>query len=194
MAGHGTPPGSRGGALNVPTDRNGQEGGPEALSGPERSIEERLRGMSERGELGRLPGEGQPLPLEGDDGPWWAAFHVMKQNRVLPQWAEMRKDIDAESERLLARVRRHLAWVDRRAADLRRLPAERIIEAVRLTREEEGRSRERLRASASAHNARIERYNAVVPVDSLRLPPVTLDGLFAAARASTDGRPKGDAG
>ncbi|MDP9266416.1 MAG: DUF1992 domain-containing protein [Chloroflexota bacterium] len=178
--------------MKGPADANGEERGPDALRGLERSIEERLRRMSETGELARLPGEGRPLPLEGDDGPQWAAFHLMKNNRVLPQWADMRKEIDAERARLLARVRRHLAWVDRRGAELRRLPAERIVEGARITREEERRFQERVGADVRELNSRIDRYNTAVPAASLQLPPIAVGRLFAAARAAKAQQPDDD--
>lgn len=176
--------------MRRPAGEGRAEPGPDPLDRAERSIEDRLRRMSEAGELARLPGEGHPLPLEGEDGPQWAAFHLMKNNRLLPQWAEMRKEIDAENARLLRRLRHHLAWLDRRGAELRRLPAERIVEADRMTRAEDGRVRTRVAAEVHELNARIDRYNAAVPIASLQLPPVAVDRLFAAARAS--GRGPGD--
>lgn len=159
------------------------ERGPEALRQVERSMEERLRRMSEAGELAGLPGEGRPLRLEGEDGPRWAAFHLMKNNRLLPDWAEMRKEIDAEGARLVRRLGRHLAWVDRCGVELRRLPAERVVAAARRTREEDGRVRARLAADVRELNARIDRYNAAVPIDSLRMPRAAMDRLSAPARA-----------
>ncbi len=168
------------------TGSGGPEGeagrGEERLRRIERSIEERLRRMSEDGELAQLPGEGRPLPLEGLEGPRWAAFHLMKNNRLLPQWAEMRKEIDAESARLGAAVRRHTKWADRRAAELRELPAERILEGARLTREVDDRFRTRLEGELRELNARIHLYNAEVPVDSLRLAPAALDRMLPPRR------------
>ena len=169
--------------MKVPPDRDDRpERGEERLRRVERSVEERLRRMSEAGDLTGLPGEGRPLPLEGADGPQWAAFHLMRNNRLLPHWAQMRKEIDAESERLAAAVRRHAEWAERRAIALRRLPAERIFETARRTREETDRFRARLVREVGELNARIDRYNAAVPVDSLRLPHASLERLFAPGR------------
>jgi exonuclease VII large subunit len=141
--------------------------------------------MSEAGDLRGLPGEGRPLPLEGTDGPQWAAFHLMKNNRLLPHWAQMRKEIDADAERLAAAIRRHLEWAERRATDLRRMPAERIVETARRTREETERFRARLSGEVRELNARIDRYNGAVPADALRLPPLTLERIEAAAGKPT---------
>ncbi|MFN2519557.1 MAG: DnaJ family domain-containing protein [Candidatus Limnocylindria bacterium] len=165
--------------------------GDERLRRLERSVEDRLRRMSEAGELADLPGEGRRLLLEGPDGPRWAAFHLMRNNRVLPHWAQMRKEIDADAERLAAGVRRHLAWVDRRGDELRRLPAERIVHAARGTGEEEDRFRSRVQAEVRELNARIDRYNAAVPAHSLQLSPLAVDRLYASARATSVARRPG---
>ena len=75
--------------------------------GPDRGggLEQRLRDLASSGELSGLPGEGRPLPhedLAGDDASW-AAFRLMKNNKVIPAWSQERIDIDRELDRLRGR-------------------------------------------------------------------------------------------
>ena len=54
----------------------------------DRSIEDRLRELADAGGLSGLPGEGRPIApedLAGDDERW-AAFRLMKNNKVIPAW------------------------------------------------------------------------------------------------------------
>ncbi|MGH2498725.1 MAG: DnaJ family domain-containing protein [Candidatus Limnocylindria bacterium] len=150
----------------------------------ERGVEERLRELAEAGELRGLPGEGRALAREGDGfaGDRWAAFNLMRNNKVLPAWAQLRKDIDAERERIVRRMRGHLVWLDARAAELRALPAERLLEATRATGARDARVREELDGAVAELNRVIARYNAVVPVAGLQLVPLSGQRLLEEAR------------
>jgi len=144
-------------------------------------IEERLRRLAEAGELAGLPGEGRPFTradLEGDDTSW-AAFRLMKNNKVIPAWSQERIDIDAGLVRLRTRCRGHRAWLEARAAHLRTLPADRIIEAARSTTRVDDRFREDLETAVRELNERIGRYNTMVPSPSLGLLPVSAGALLA---------------
>lgn len=144
-------------------------------------MEERLRKLAEAGELTGLPGEGRRIAaedLEGDDARW-AAHRLMKNNKVIPAWSQERIEIDAELERLRARCRGHRGWLDARAARLRTSPADRIVEAAQVTSREGDRFRAELASATRELNARIDRYNAIVPSQSLALLPVSAAGLLA---------------
>jgi len=69
--------------------------------------EERLRELADAGELSGLPGEGRPFAREdlAGGGASWAAFRIMKNNKVIPAWSQARLDIDAELDRLRDRSR-----------------------------------------------------------------------------------------
>ena len=95
----------------------------------------------------------------------------MSNNKVLPEWAQLRRDIEEEVARLERAGRTHRAWADRRRADLAALPAERILEAARATTAREQRVRRDVEAAVIALNAKVVRFNARVPVDSLQLVP-----------------------
>jgi hypothetical protein len=149
----------------------------------ERGVEERLRELADAGALSGLPGEGRPFApedLAGDDARW-AAFRLMKQNRVIPAWSQARIEIDAELARLWSRAAAHRAWRAARKAALRTLAADRILAAVRITEREDQRVTAELADAARALNARIERYNAIVPSEGLRLPPISPGALLDAA-------------
>ena len=145
-------------------------------------MEERLRELAESGALSDLPGEGRPFAREdlaGDDT-WWAAFRLMKNNKVIPAWSQARIEIETEIARLGMRAAAHLTWLRSRDARLRTLAADRIIDAVRFTTREDARVRSELDAEVRTVNALIDRYNAIVPVESLRLAPVSAAALLAA--------------
>jgi len=155
--------------------------GPAARPGAP-SLEERLRELADSGALSGLPGEGRPLAPEdlGGDDARWAAFRLMKNNKVIPAWSQARIDIDEEIARLRRRAAAHLGWLRSRDAQVRALPGDRIVEAVRITAREDERVRAELAAEVERLNALIDRYNAIVPAESLRLTRVRAAGLLAA--------------
>ena len=146
-------------------------------------MEERLRKLVEAGELTGLPGEGRPFAreeLQGDDTSW-AAFRLMKNNKVIPAWSQERIDIDAERDRLRSRCRGHRSWLDARAKRLGSAAGDRIVELSRITAAEDQRFRNELESAVRELNARIDRYNAIVPSPSLALLPVSAGALLASA-------------
>ena len=92
-------------------------------------VEARIRELRDRGELTGLPGEGQPLPPDPDDGAGaaWAGRHVLRTSDARPLWTELRREITERRMRIVTRLRGHLAWLERRKALLEHLPAERIV-------------------------------------------------------------------
>ena len=144
-------------------------------------MEERLRKLAEAGEQTGLPGQGRPFApdeLHGDDASW-AAFRITKNNKVIPAWSQERIDIDAELDRLRSRCGGHRSWLDARATRLGSAPGDRIVELSRITAAEDQRFRTELESAVRDLNARIDRYNAIVPSLSLRLPPVSAGVLLA---------------
>lgn len=136
--------------------------------------------MAEAGELSGLPGEGLPFPDRGPDaaGERWAAYRLMAHNKVLPTWAQLRRDIEAEIERLARAGRAHREWLRRREEHLASLPAERILEGARATRDRDARVRGELAAAVRELNQKVERFNALVPVESLQLVPFRTDAFI----------------
>lgn len=149
----------------------------------EGSIEERLRKLAESGELSGLPGEGRPFTPEdlGGDDPRWAAFRLMKNNQVIPVWSQARMEIEDELARLRARARAHRAWLERRRAQLSALAGDRIVAAVRDTEREDQRVWSALEDAVAALNVQVDRYNALVPAESLRLGRFSAAALLASA-------------
>ncbi len=103
----------------------------------------------------------------------------MRNNKVLPAWSQERIDIDAELDRLRSRCRGHRAWLDARVARLWTLPADRMVEAARVTAREDGRFLAELESAVRDLDRRIDGYNALVPAASLSLLPVSAAGLLA---------------
>lgn len=85
-------------------------------------VEEQIAGAMERGEFAALPGKGKPLEL-GPEHPWenkdWMANHILSNAKVVPEWVQLDREIQAE----LAWLRVHPRQGDR---------AERIARVNRL--------------------------------------------------------------
>ena len=152
--------------------------GPDAkLRRREHRIDAQLRELAEMGELSKLPGEGAPLvdddPIAGDR---WAARHVAKNANVRPEFVELRREIADRRDRLVRRLRAHRGWLEDRAALLRQLPAERILDAARATTGFDSRVESELRSAMRDINALVARHNLKVPL-ALQIPPLSLEHL-----------------
>lgn len=148
-------------------------------------MEARIRELQDAGELTGLPGEGRPLATDPDDaaGEAWAARHVLRTSGAQPLWSELRRDITERRMRIVARLRAHLAWLERRQALLLHLPAERIVSEVALTRQTDGRVRAEVAQAVAELNALVRHHNLIVTATTLHLGTATLEGLIEIARA-----------
>ena len=143
----------------------------------ERRVDEQLRELAEMGELANLPGEGVPLvDDDGGAGEGWAARHIAKNANVTPEFVELRREIADRRDRLVRRLRAHREWLEVRAALLRDLPAERILDAARATTDFDGRVEAGLRTAMGEINALVARHNLKVPL-ALQIPPLSLEHL-----------------
>ena len=144
----------------------------------ERGVEEHLRRLAESGELRGLPGEGAPLADADDSGPpeTWAARHLLRNANAAPEWADLRKEIDARTDQLRRRVHAHREWLHDRTRYLAEIPAERVIEASRATAERDGRVRAEIADALSELNALVRRYDLQV-VPAMQLPLITPERL-----------------
>ena len=143
----------------------------------ERRVDEQLRELAEMGELSKLPGEGAPLvDDDGGAGDGWAARHVAKNANITPEFVELRREIADRRDRLVRRLRAHREWLEVRAALLRDLPAERILDAARATTDFDVRVEAGLRSAMGEINALVARHNLKVPL-ALQIPPLSLEHL-----------------
>jgi hypothetical protein len=143
----------------------------------EESVERSIRELADRGELRGLPGEGKPLPDDDtatDAG--WAARHIVKQAKAVPEWAELRRDIDERRARIRRRLIAHREWLHDRTRFTAELPADRILEATHATATRDLKVRAELEHAVSDLNALIRRYDLLV-VPAMQLPLVTLERL-----------------
>jgi len=164
------------------------EDGPDArLRRRERLIDEQLRELAEMGELSKLPGEGAPLvDDDGGAGDGWAARHVAKNANITPEFVELRREIAERRDRLVRRLRAHREWLEDRAALLRDLPAERILDAARATTGFDGRVESELRSATGEINVLVARHNLKVPL-VLQIPPLSLEHLRERSRPGGGG-------
>ena len=143
----------------------------------EQSVEERIADLERSGELRGLPGEGQPLPADDAGAPdSWAARRVVKNAGAVPEWADLRKEIDARASRIRIRLRAHREWLHDRTRLLAELPAERILATAHATTARDLRVRSELDTAISEVNALVRRYDLIVPV-AMQLPLYTLERL-----------------
>ena len=143
----------------------------------ERRVDEQLRELAEMGELAKLPGEGVPLvDDDGGAGDAWAARHIAKNANITPEFVELRREIADRRDRLVRRLRAHREWLEDRAALLRDLPAERILDAARATTDFDVRVEAGLRSAMGEINALVARHNLKVPL-ALQIPPLSLEHL-----------------
>ncbi len=128
----------------------------------------------EAGDFSRLDGEGLPLPRENDAfmGDRWAATRVLRNANALPEWLELRREIEERRGRIATRVDAHRSWLRARRVALGTLPAERILDAVRATESADARFRVELAVRVAEVNERIARHNTVAPRPELQLAPM----------------------
>jgi len=152
--------------------------GPDArLRRREHRIDEQLRDLAEMGELTKLPGEGAPLVDDDPNaGERWAARHVAKNANVTPEFVELRREIADRRDRLVRRLGAHRMWLEGRAALVRDLPAERILDAARATTDFDSRVESELRGAMGEINALVARHNLKVPL-ALQIPALSLEHL-----------------
>jgi hypothetical protein len=143
----------------------------------EEGVERSIRDLAESGGLRGLPGEGKPLP-DDDTGtdPGWAARHLVRQAKVVPAWAELRREIDERRARIRRRLAAHREWLHDRTRFIGELPADRILEATHATATRDLKVRAELEHAVSELNALIRRYDLLV-VPAMQLPLVTLERL-----------------
>ncbi len=130
------------------------------------------------GELSDLPGERAALAPDADAEACdaWAARHLMRSANAVPEWVDLREEIAASRERIARRLRAHRDWIEYRAELLRQLPADRIVDAARLTRERDERVRAEIERALAELNTLIARHNLLVAMP-LQLPAISLDRL-----------------
>ena len=142
----------------------------------ERDVERRLREIVESEEISSLPGAGQPLRDTSHTGDTWAARHILENANAAPEWADLRRDIDARLDKIHLRVTAHREWLHDRARLLAEVPADRIVETVHATNTRDLRVRGEIQTLVGEVNALIRRYDLLV-VPAMQLPLVTLERL-----------------
>ena len=150
---------------------------PSRLRRIERRVDDVLREIAGSAEREDLPGRGAPLRDDdprADDG--WAARHVMRQAQAVPEWVDLRREIDERTAQIARRLRAHREWLHDRTRYLGLLSAERILEASRATERRDAKVRAELERAVGDVNALIRRYDLMV-IPALQLPLVSLERL-----------------
>ncbi|HUQ42778.1 MAG TPA: DUF1992 domain-containing protein [Candidatus Limnocylindrales bacterium] len=143
----------------------------------EGAVEQRIAELERGGQLRGLPGEGAPLRDEDPrDDAGWAARHVMRQASAVPEWVDLRKEIDDRRARIKRRLTAHGEWLHDRTLLLAELPADRIVSAARATAERDLKVRGELETAVGELNALIRRFDLLV-VPSLQLPLASLERI-----------------
>lgn len=115
-------------------------------------VERQIRAAQERGEFDGLEGAGRPLALDDNPfaGDWGLAHKLLKDAGFAPPWIELQQEIEREREALT------------------RLPA-----GLRARRVPRARAWQEYRQAVDELNARIDRYNLMVPFGWLQQGKLT---------------------
>ncbi len=144
----------------------------------EREVERQMREIAESEETKRLPGAGVPLQDTTGHDETWAARHVLENANASPEWADLRKEIEARIDRIRRRATAHREWLHDRTRLLTELPADRIVETAHATTTRDLRMRGEIESAIGEVNALIRRYDLLV-MPAMQLPLVTLERLGA---------------
>ena len=142
----------------------------------EQGVEHSIHELAERGELRDLPGQGKPLRDDEGTDPGWAARHILRNANAVPEWADLRREIEERRARISRRLIAHREWLHDRTRFIAELPADRILDATHATNTRDLRVRAELEHAVSDLNALIRRYDLLV-VPAMQLPLVTLERL-----------------
>ena len=166
--------------------RSSDDGALERLRRVRDDVERQIAEAVARGELDDLEGAGRPLPRDPDEnaGDRWAAAHILRNAKAVPEWLDIRAEIFRERDALERRIRAHHEWLGARRAQLSRLPAEALLEHARATERADRRFHIDLATAIGELNRRIARHNLLVRPSVLQLAPLTVDRLRERAGAA----------
>jgi len=116
-------------------------------------------------------------------GDAWAARHVVRTTGARPLWTELRREITERRLRIVTRLRAHVTWLARRQELLQRMPSERIVSEVAITKKGDDRAHAEIAQAIAELNALVRHHNLVVTATSLHIPTATLERLLELARA-----------
>lgn len=87
------------------------EPSPLATRGYRNYVEEQIQEAMAQGKFDNLPGRGRPLDLSQDPFEQdWLVHHILKNANVLPEWAELRRAIQADLAWLKAHSEHPERW------------------------------------------------------------------------------------
>ena len=141
-------------------------------------VEQRIREAQEEGKFKNLSGEGAPLDVEEnpfEDPERRLGYKILRNAGYCPPWMDLLKEIDAD----IAAAQR--MWEDYRAKRRSQMDAvhrgtvmhfAEMVEELDSTRD---RALRRLETRWSEINKKINHFNAIVPVESLRRLPLRVD-------------------
>jgi len=115
-------------------------------------------------------------------GDAWAARHVVRTSGARPLWTELRREITERRLRIVTRLRAHVTWLARRQELLQRMPSERIVSEVAITKQGDDRAHAEIAQAIAELNALVRHHNLVVTATSLHVPIATFEGLLEIAR------------
>ncbi len=134
--------------------------------------ERRIQEAIERGEFDNLRGSGERQGPDEYNNPFIKAelrmaYSMLRHNGVLPDWAILANEIEADRERLNRVVEQHFAWLSERMAALPELPIIRLRAEVERLKAQHLRATHSYRESLDKLNTKINQYNAMVPSPKL---------------------------
>ncbi len=143
-------------------------------------VERRIREAQLEGKFKNIKGEGAPIDLQEnpfEDPEMRLAYKMLKNAGFCPEWIELMKQIDEE----ISQVER--VWENYRFNRQRQIKSAQNVKVVKFaeTIREIDRSRniilQRLETRWREINSKITYFNAIVPVDSLKKPLISIDKM-----------------
>lgn len=137
--------------------------------------ERRIHEAMERGEFDNLSGSGQPQAPDEYSNPYIKAelrmaYSMLRHNGILPDWAVLANEIEADRERLTLFFEQHFAALSRQMTVLPDLPLTRLRQEVIRLKEQHAKATRHYRQSLTKLNEKINRFNTIIPSASLSLP------------------------
>jgi DnaJ family protein C protein 28 len=127
------------------------------------SVEEIIRRAMEEGKFDDLAGKGKPLKLEEnflEDPDWRMANHVLRSSGYSPPWAETRREIEEQIEKVRSDLTR--AW--------KRYGQTTAASQTAVAEQEWERAVQRFRQEVEKINRQIFSYNLQVPLTRFQRP------------------------
>lgn len=152
--------------------------------------ERRIQEAMERGEFDNLSGMGQRQGPDEYSNPYIKAelrmaYSMLRHNGILPDWAVLANEIEADRERLTLFVEQHFTWLAQQMSVLPDLPLTRLRHEVKRLKEQHEKATRNYRESLGKINQKINHFNMITPSSNLAMVTYPLEDRLSAWQQRT---------